>query len=170
VVIQGVTGAGKSTLLAWIAGQSEMPTFWYTGGVTRVPPFSFDYGLYPQLATFLTISGYDSLANFLAKRNRRTAKAAVRRVKKRKGFDDYDGPTLQKIYSLILPAFQRERWLICLDDVHMSEELLTFLSFFVSEDLSARIIVTTQTLPPELKSEIGVIKLESLAPHAQKGR
>jgi hypothetical protein len=164
-VIVGRTGAGKSALLASVARQHiEMkgrPVCWYQDTATRVTLRRSD-DFYGEIATFMTVAGHTSLAAFFARET----------PIKQKGLSNafsYDEKTIQKIKSLILPAFKKEKWLICIDDITLPSEGFTnfqsgrftdFLTFFAKKDCSTRIIVTTQSIPQELAGQVLSLQLD----------
>lgn len=159
-VIAGRTGAGKSALLASIAHQDgetkTRPVCWYQDNVTRVGLRRTD-DFYGQIATFMTVAGYPSLAEFFAH------EMPLQPERLSKSF--YDKKTIKKIYSLILRVFKKEKWLLCLDDVgHLSGGVPgstgDFLLFFSSKDCATKILVTTQTIPQELARKVLSIQLD----------
>ena len=156
--IVGRTGTGKSSLLASIAHQNGekqgRPVCWYQDNVTRFTLRRSD-DFYGEIATFMTVAGYTSLAEFFAQET----------PVKQKGLSNlfpYDEKTVQKIKSVILPAFKKEKWLICIDDITLDRpgRFEDFLMFFAARDCSTRIIVTTQSIPEGLAKLVAVIQLD----------
>jgi hypothetical protein len=163
-IIHGLTGMGKSSLMASVARQLSLeldrPICWYqrSATVARVgywDDLRFYDHLYEQIATFMTVAGHNSLAQFLAKRK------LWHKAKKDKARTKSAAEVIRQINLLILPAFQQERWLICIDDVSLGrdEPQLGFLLFFAQMDISTKIIVTTQVIPEELARHVAVIEL-----------
>jgi uncharacterized protein YjbI with pentapeptide repeats/molybdopterin-guanine dinucleotide biosynthesis protein len=184
-VIVGERGVGKSTLLTTIARQSMWQqdgknVLWYEGGVTRlsISRQKRNNDFYAHLATFMTVGGYEQLADLLEdKIDSLVASfleeqffftlARIRSINRPKqdGCSEsaYTDEIIHEISSLLLPAFQKENWLICLDDIDISkanENFEGFLAFFAKETLSTKIIATSISIPSNLDRRVAVVQLE----------
>lgn len=151
VFIIGYTGVGKTTLMATVAQMQKnnhgRNIFWFDGGVTRlVGEQSIDF--YKALATFMKVGGYGNLIELLINfPHHRSYHKSL------------------KIFSSISPAFEKEKWLICIDDI-IFDEFHDFIKFFGNRTISTKIIITCQNLKlssiPENKFNIPVIKLHPI--------
>lgn len=173
MVITGHSGAGKTTLLSYIARKSSTAPFyrnvlWYSGLQTRFisrrkdmyDEIEYDYGnFYRQLATFLIVVGYQNIAelllNKLAVISERGDRISINQAM-----------TDEETLSIILPVLEKERCLLCVDDIDISDfEWESLFCFLSTRALSTRVIASTwKPLPASLKN----IESLSLTPfHSQ---
>jgi hypothetical protein len=176
-VIVGPPGAGKSCLLASIAhryaGTLEgKPTFWYQGDVTVKLGPRFDF--YSVLAAFMTVGGHDSLAGLVANHKDLFTNRLLDDMTSSL-FPEVDSSAdpneakyaeaLQEARSQLLAVFQKESWLVCIDDVFPDrgyERFADVLRFLAAGDLSTRIVVTAQSIAPELRQDALVLEIEAI--------
>lgn len=158
VVITGSAGSGKTTLLQSTAQhvRSELgwPVFHYSSFRWHGIRFGSEVGEFcRQLGTFLTVAGHDALYAYIDARwplgtlpfRAKDAAAAA------------------------LPAFEREKLLICIDDVFGDDrtQFLDFLQFFAGRHTTTKVFAAMQTVPAGLLEDA---KRLTLTPHASGRR
>jgi len=164
MLVTGEYGAGKTTLISYFArGASAAPfnreVLWYTGFRTRISsPFrrrdlyelmQYDYGnFYRQLATFLVVVGYQNVAEVLLNK----IDTVKDTIKVNQVLTD------RETLSIILPAFEKEKWFLCFDDVNF-DEFESLFDFLSRRALKTRVIASSWKPKPESLENTEVLPL-----------
>jgi hypothetical protein len=157
-VITGPPGAGKTSLLLSTGDWAEQvfgpkvlwftPAFYFGAYWPKIlhPVFSHST-FYRLLATFMTVGGYPTVFDYFDSQgvfSDTSRRAAIPTPSVR-----------QEAFSLMLPIFEKEKWLICLDDVGGPDlDVSDFVQFFASRKMSTKIIATMQKVPATYKGHV----------------
>jgi NACHT domain len=158
-VITGSRGIGKSSLLLSTSANASRSllyraVFYYDMlGIRPFWPDSRTSTFYRQLATFLSVAGYDHLYSFLSTQQLLDARSRLR------------GRVTVNALPVIFPAFEKEKLLICIDDVLGDEEdeVFSFLKFFANRRMATKIVAVMQQVPSNLLGQVKTIELNRKA-------
>jgi hypothetical protein len=155
-LIAGAPGTGKTSLLLYYADQLSETAKGRVFLFSQDTVFPYSFGprwpmhwqtmqtryVYRGLATFLTIAGHPELfdeLDTLAQQSKKATRASARR----------------KVFTRMLSAFEKERLLICLDDIDgRNPDIADLLKFFSGREMLTKIIASSQHVPKGFKGNM----------------